>query len=265
MISLQFMVGTSGLDNSQKLSANWMEQGGAERKFQEVTGDAGVMLLEGLDQRIARGSFGDWASDMTSEHHHGTIGMLFANTAAPDDLVAFAKHEGADVLIALEATSKSGGAVAPRRRGANRDQQRGQAFSLVVRVVDVANDSELWVSEPISSAQIADGRAKGADPGVRVVNDLLTYLDESLILEPLPEMTPPAALKDAQETAASKSGNFLLRIATIRAYQCRGWITADEAFNCYATLLDRSRAEQLARGTPDDRAHAIVGLIPKHR
>ena len=121
---------------------------------------------------------------------------------------------------------------------------------MVVRAIDVAAKRELWASKPIPTDQIVAGRARNADPGIDVVNDLLDYVDENLTLGPLTPLTPPAA-----ETSATafdrKEGNYLLKIATIRAYQCQGWITDDQAAECYSRFLDREGEQTTRDGRPE--------------
>ncbi|HEY1785978.1 MAG TPA: hypothetical protein VGG30_10535, partial [Pirellulales bacterium] len=55
-MNVYFMLGITGLDRPPRNSAKWMEQKGAEGDYRHAAGDAGMLLLDGLMTRVARGS-----------------------------------------------------------------------------------------------------------------------------------------------------------------------------------------------------------------
>ena len=253
MMNVYFMLGMTGLDQPSRTGIKWMEQKGAEDTYRRASGDAGMLLLGGLMTRVARGSFGDWGCDVDPPQESDPRGVLFATADSEDFLRSFAQQQNVDVLIALNLTGK---VTANKKR-------RNLVLTLVVRVIDVATDTELWASSPITSTAIASGRAKGSDPSAQIMNDLLEYLDQNLTLEPLPTTTSADAAQEAARLTADKKGNLLLKLATLRAYQCQGLITPDQAVEYYGKLVGRDSAQDLASDEPLERLDAIADLIPK--
>jgi hypothetical protein len=179
--------------------------------------------------------------------------VLFANVDTDDFLRSFAAQQNVDVLISLNLTAKTTGT-----------KQRAQRIiTLVLRVIDVASNTEIWASEPLTNIAIAAGRAKGDDPGVKVVNELLEYVDQNLTLEPLPPGTAADAAREAAQLTSDKKGDKLLKLAALRVYQCQGLLTAEQAVEYAGKLLDRESAQEFASDEPLERLDAIADLIPE--
>jgi len=253
MMNLQFVLGISGFDLRPRSGTDWGEQKGAEGDYRRTGGDAGMLLLRGLMTRVARGSCGDWGCDVQPPQESDPRAVLFAIADSEDSLQTFAAQQNVDILISLNMTGKA--------TGSNTNQNRGP--TLVVSLVDVASNTELWASKPLTSTAIAAGRAKGADPGIQVVNELLEYLDQNLTLEPLPPGSAADAVAEADRLTADKNGDILLKLATLRVYQCQGLITPDQAVEYAGRLLDHDSAQDFASDEPLDRVRAIARLLPK--
>ena len=164
--SLRFLLGASGLDER---SFDSRDQGAAIRDFRKGGGDFANWLLEGMLGRTAAGSFGQWASEINPHERGIPNSALLANDATDDGLQLTASNLKADVLVSLNFTSKAAG-------------KKKRIVTLVIRITDVARNSELWASKPLSSTALQAGRAKGNDPGVELINDALAYIDENLAL-----------------------------------------------------------------------------------
>ena len=253
MMNLYFMLGMTGLDKPINNGSGWGEQKGAEGEYRHASGEAGMLLLSGLMSRVARGSFGDWGCDVQPPQESDPRAVLFAIADSEDFLRSFASQQNVDVLIALNLTGK----VTGNKKRSN------LVITLVVRVIDVATDTELWASKPITNTAIAAGRAKGSDPSIQIMNDLLQFCDENLAIQPVPKMTPADANKEAERLTADKAGDVLLKLATLRVFQCQGLIPADKTIEYAARLLDQESAKAFASDEPLERLDAIADLIPK--
>lgn len=253
MMNVYFMLGMTGLDKPTRNKAEWMEQKGAEGEYRHASGDAGMLLLDGLMSRVERGSFGDWGCDVQPPQESDPRAVLFSIADSEDFLRAFARQQNVDVLIALNLTGKVTG----------NKKKKNLIITLVARVIDVASDTELWASKPITNTAIAAGRAKGSDPSVQMMNDLLEYLDQNLTLEPLPSATAADAIKEAERLVADKTGDKLLKLATLRVYQCQELLTADQAVAYASKILDRDGAKDFVSDEPLERLNAIDGLVPQ--
>jgi hypothetical protein len=179
--------------------------------------------------------------------------VLFATAETNDFLRTFAAQQNIEVLIALNLSSRITGTK----------KQAKRVITLVLRVVDVASNTDLWTSKPLTNTAIAAGRAKGTDPGVQAVNELLEYLDQNLTLEPLPPATSADAINEVDRLLAGKTGDKLLKLATLRAYQCQGLLTADQVVEHASKILDHDRAQHFASDESSERLNAIADLIPK--
>ncbi len=140
------------------------------RDFSKGGGDFAARLLEGMLARAESGSFGEWASDAPAFDKQRPNCTLFANDFSQQGLETFAANQKADVLVSLNFSSKAAG-------------RKNRVVTLVIHVVDVARNSELWASQPLTSTALMAGRSKGEDPGLELINELLKYLDENLALE----------------------------------------------------------------------------------
>jgi hypothetical protein len=228
-----------------------MDQGGAISDFRKGGGDFAHQLLEGMIMRAESGSFGDWASDAPAFDKQRPNCTLFANDFSQQGLEMFAANQKADVLISLNFTSKAAG-------------RKNRVVTLVARIVDVARNSEMWASKPLTSTALRAGRNKGEDPGLELINELLKYLDDNLALEPAPQLSADEAVQRAEQLVADPTQGTLAKLAELRAYQCQTLLTEEQARGYYAKLLDEGRAEQLASDDPTLRFEAIADLIPEH-
>ena len=249
LVSMRFVVGATGLDEASHRGAD--DQGGAMRDFCKGGGDFATRLLEGMLARAESGSFGEWASDAPAFDKQRPNCVLFANDFSQQGLEMFAANQKADVLVSLNFTSKAAG-------------RKNRVVTLVIHVVDVARNSEIWASQPLTSTALRAGRSKGEDPGLELINELLKYLDEDLALEPAAQLSADEAVLRAEQLVADPTQGTMAKLAELRAYQCQKLLTEEQARGYYAQLLDEARAEQLASDDPTLRFEAIADLIPEH-
>jgi dienelactone hydrolase len=250
VISLRLVLGTTGLQHRESNSADWMKQGGARREFLKGGGDFAQWLIEGINSRTRNGSLGDWAADV-GEYHDAPPSVLFANDFSEDGLQLFAAEQKADVLIALNYSSKA-------------SSKKRRVVTMVARVFDVSGNTEIWASNPLTSTALIAGRNKGKDPAAELVTNLLSYFDDNLALQPAPALTPADVEHRAEELISDQAENTLSKVAEIRAYQSQQLLTAEQATRYYSKLLNEAAAEQLASDEPTERFAAILDLIPDH-
>ncbi len=251
-MNVYFMLGITGLDHPAKNGVHWMEQKGAEHEYRQSAGEGGMLLLQGLMTQVARGSFGDWGCDVQPPQESDPRAVLFATADSEDFLRTFAAQQNVDVLISLNLTGKLTGTKKTRNR----------IITLVVRVLDVASNSQLWASNPLTSTAVAAGRAKGTDPTVELVNNLLEYCQQNLALEPLSDMTPASATQEAERLASDTTGEPLVKLATLRVFQCQGLIPADKTVEYAGRILGPKNARLFGSDEPLERLDAIAGLLP---
>ncbi|HTU24203.1 MAG TPA: hypothetical protein VMF30_02325, partial [Pirellulales bacterium] len=253
MTNVYFMLGITGSDRKPRMNAKWMEQKGAEGDYRNLGGEAGLMLLNSLMDRVERGAFGDWGCDVQPPQESDPRAVLFALADSEETLQKFAAQQNVDILIALNMTSKI--------ESANKRAMR--VVTLVVSLIEVASNIELWASKPLTNVAIAAARAKGSDLQSEVVDEPLEYCDQNLTLQPLTDLNEAAAREEADRLTKEQGGDRLVKLATLRVFQSRGLISADQMVDYAKRILGQAKAELFVSDDPLDRLDAIANLIPQ--
>jgi hypothetical protein len=149
-----------------------------DRKLAEelklLTGDIGMWLAQGLQIRVDSGSFGDWGQESRRgrlEHR----GIVLLETAPVETLLAMAKAEQLDVLMAFVLTP-------------SRNIGSQSTTSAVVQLFDVDTGAKLWESKPVSNSRLVTARRQGFDLSAEFAGTVLEYLDKEILLREMPEL-----------------------------------------------------------------------------
>jgi hypothetical protein len=167
-------------------------------------------------------------------------------------LLQEAKTEALDVVVIIDLVSKRAGTKTTRE--------------ITMHIYEVAGGKVLWESKPLSEAKVAVGRRSGSDPGAKLVDQVMAYVDDKVKLQDLPELKPEAVKARVGRLTASPPSNIWPVLVELRAYQVRKLLSADEAAAAYSRVLGSDDAgEMLAIGDELGRYKAIARLLPRER
>jgi hypothetical protein len=156
---------------------------------------------------------------------------------------------GADLLVAANVQVKPGAG-------------RNVNATLVVRIIDVLANKEVWRSEKLTTAQIAAAQRRNQpDPGLAIAESALVFIETNANLKPIPQLKPDAVKKRADKITKSHDAGKLAALAELRFYEKKNWLTADEAGKYYATLLGPQNGSALQSENLSDRQNAVKDLV----
>jgi F0F1-type ATP synthase membrane subunit b/b' len=236
------------LGRAAAMEMSGFEQHQIARKMAEQAGTAGVAIAKALSANCLDGRFGAWPAEpgIGRDAPNGIV-LLPAGTA--DALMGGAKALGADLLVAANVQVKPGAG-------------RNVNATLVVRIIDVLANKEVWRSEKLTTAQIAAAQRRNQpDPGLAIAESALVFIETNANLKPIPQLKPDAVKKRADKITKSHDAGKLAALAELRFYEKKNWLTADEAGKYYATLLGPQNGSALQSENLSDRQNAVKDLV----
>lgn len=162
-----------------------------------------------------------------------------------------AAREGLDVLVLAAVTIKN-----LRVHGDFLNQS-----SLIMRVIDVAKDKDVWTSKQPVMNDLQGTVKEGA--GVnrrRMLDDLLSVLEEEVFLSEMPQVTPEIIERRAS-TLVTDPNDKLAALAELRYYHAMKLLSPEQLANYFSHLIGPEIGLSLANGSEVARQKAIDKLI----
>ncbi len=241
------------------IQARMPSQASPQLQFWHAT--VGQPLIDELEARFAGGDFGQWYVEaMQDAPASAPAAAQRAPTRQPaaapvpiaagglenlgllddDVLYAAAEQRRLDFLIVAR--------VAVNRAAAG---QRVADSSLIVRILDVAGRRRLYESDMLSSTRVVGSMRTGgsvADPAADTVRQIVQYIDEEIVLAPMPPIAPEVAQRRAETLSARSHDNPLPPLVELRYYQWKGLLSPEGLTECYTRILGPAVGPAVARG-----------------
>lgn len=163
-----------------------------------------------------------------------------------------ALSEGIDVLVIAEASVR-----------AARGRTPGQTH-LVLRLIDVEANSELWSSPPLSDTKVRTAQEKAmGDPVEELIAGLLSVVDQQLRLIEIPPISPEAARRRAETLTARPTDKPLPALMELRYYAGKSLLTPQELSTQYSKLIGPDDGPHLALDAGSERLVILRRWLPK--
>jgi hypothetical protein len=160
--------------------------------------------------------------------------------------------EGIDVLVIAEASVR-----------AARGRTPGQTH-LVLRLIDVEANSELWSSPPLSDTKVRTAQEKAmGDPVEELIAGLLSVVDQQLRLIEIPSISPEAARRRAETLTARPTDKPLSALMELRYYAGKSLLTPQELSTQYSKLIGPDDGPPLALDAGAERLVILRRWLPK--
>ena len=247
------------------IQARMTSQPGPQLQFWHAT--VGQPLLDELEARFARGDFGEWyveairdASPKAPAPVQRRPGQPGRPAAAAPPLLAAGGLESLgllddDVLWDV-AEQRRLDFLIVARIAVNRAAAglRAAESSLIVRIFDVEGRRTIFESDMLSSTRVVGSMRTGgsvADPAGDAVRQIVQYIDQEIVLAPMPPIAPAVAQRRAEALAARSHDNPLPSLLELRYYQWKGFLTPERLAECYMRILGPAVGPAVARGERD--------------
>jgi hypothetical protein len=174
-------------------------------------------------------------------------GVLFLALAEEPVLRTMASREGIDVLVLVEW------------------QDVGHKQSVRVELFDTARDVSIlqlpWVDSEAVAGALANPLASNPFPAR--LRQLAEFLEEQLLMQPLPEQIQPRHVAGRMAAlAAQKSSNPLAALAEMRYYRERGLADDAQLLLGYQALIGQQPGSELFLGDAETRARVLKPWLP---
>jgi len=225
----------------------------------------GQPLVQRLQTRVAEGYFGSWLAEVQHSVGPGAganaggngakgpqvkrlPGIVVAGVVDPSKLLKSAAEEGLDLVMIAAVAAKAGRQGTPQT-------------ILVLRILDVVKNKELYASKPLSSLRVSDN-PDGVDPVAKFTDEAMSFIDENFRLREMPDISRPAALRRAKSLVAGKHGNPLPVMMELRYYEWKKLLTTEELAGHYGQLIGQADGQRLATGSELERLQVVSRWLP---
>jgi hypothetical protein len=238
-IGLRWGLGIQGVGQA-RLSSGMA----AEFELSRITGPIGPAILEGLQQRVADGQFGQWSKPRSIR----VTPVALLGSGNQRELLRSAERCGVHALLLCDLATKTVGL------------SKKTDMVMKVQLLDVATQQAMWTSKPLSSRAV--GRGPGSSAAEQFVADVLAKVDEQFALKPMPAIKPEhvqrrlATLRD--ETA--KSPDPLTLLAELRYYQTKQLATAEDLLPLYDAVLGAGKGQTFSGGSAQQRRTVLQAV-----
>jgi hypothetical protein len=174
-------------------------------------------------------------------------GVVFLTIANEPLLKAMARREAVDVLVLVDW------------------QDLGHQKSVRLDLIDVARDVSIFQFPWADSAEVAEALSHplGDNPIARGMRQLGEFLEQQLVMQPLPgQIQPRHVVGRLAMLAASKSENPLATLAEMRYYRERGLADDAQLLLAYQTLLGPQAGSELFLGDAPTRERVLKPWLP---
>jgi hypothetical protein len=174
-------------------------------------------------------------------------GVVFLTIANEPLLKAMARREGVDVLVLVDW------------------QDLGHQQSVRLELFDVVRDVSIFQFPWADSAEVADALSHplGDNPIARGMRQLREFLEQQLVMQPLPaQIQPRHVVGRLAVLAASKPENPLAALAEMRYYRERGLADDAQLLLAYQSLLGPQAGSELFLGDAATRDRVLKPWLP---
>ena len=174
-------------------------------------------------------------------------GVYFLAAAREAVLLAAARREGVDVLLIVDW------------------RNAGHKWSAGLTLIDVVRGERLLSLPRVTSTALEESRTNplAANPLVKTIRDLDEYLEENLVMEPLPEQLQPRhVVRRFDALAAGGEENPLRNLAEMRFYSERGLADPAQLLLAYQSLIGTKAGSELMLGDADVKVRLLKPWLP---
>ena len=209
-----------------------------------ITGEIGPFLGREIEDRIAKGDFGEWPDRGDPRFRQ----VVILGIAPRDKLLDSARRQAVDVLIVANLTTKIIGL------------RRNETTTMRFQFFDVSTNGLLWTSPALKNTR----QSRSAD---EVAAEVLEQIDSDFRLAAMPAMRPEhaegrlktlaAAIDQSDSPGKDRRLALLAVMIELRYYQLKDLITADQATALCDKILGDGNGKTLATGDEDQRREAL--------